>query len=101
MGRGQEQAAPAEATAALCGRIGIHLHPAKVAAIDAGNAIVLRQAFVDIGVVAAQQVDHATVFANQIFEEHLTLLPERVSEVFIELGKGNRVGHQGRQVAQV
>ena len=62
-------------------------HPAKAAAIDVRDAVVLCQPFVDKGVVGIQQIDHAAVFADDAVEEHFRFPPEGLPKIVVEVAR--------------
>ena len=74
---------------------------AEVTAVDVRNAVVLRQPFVDERVVGAQQIQHAAILAEDAVEEQLGFLPERLTEIVVEVRKQSHVRRDRREVAQV
>ena len=75
--RDHQEAALAEQPAP---RIVGQRHAAELAAVDVGDAVVLRQPFVDEGVVSGQQVEDVTVFTHDAVEEELGLALERIAQ---------------------
>ncbi len=58
---------------------------AEPAAVDVGNAVVLREALVHERVVRPQQVEHAAIFAHDALEEQLRFLAERLTQIVVEV----------------
>src|SRR6185503_12169642 len=59
-------------------------HPAEMASVYVPDAVVLRQLFVEEGVVRREQLDHAAVFLELAVEKQLDLAHERGSKVVVE-----------------
>ncbi len=57
-----------------------------------------RQPFVHERVVGVEQVDHASVFADDAFEQHLSFAAERLPQVLVEILRGRL---HVREIAQV
>ena len=72
-----------------------------MAAVDVRDAVVLREPFVDEGVVGAQQVEHAPILAQNAVEEELGFLAERLPQVVVEGGEEPHVGRDRREIPQV
>ena len=60
--------------------IGVERHPPEAVSVDAANAVVPRQPFVDERVVRAQQLEEAPVLADGALDEQLGLAPERLAQ---------------------
>ena len=81
--RDREHAAvPQQATAPA---LGCERHAAEAAAVDVGNAVVLRETLVEKGVVRPDQIEHAAILAQHAVEKELGFLPERLAQVVIEV----------------
>ena len=52
---------------------------------DAGDAVVPRQALVEEGIAAVDEIEDAAVFTDDRVEEHLGLAPHRQAEVVLEI----------------
>jgi len=89
----------AEQTAA----VGINeLHPPELRAVDAREAVVPGEPLVDEGVVRAQKLQSAAVFAQNISEEQLGLLAKSLADVVVEIGEHQQVGNDlCLQIAQL
>ena len=74
---------------------------ADPAALDAGDAVVLGEAFVEHGEVAVQDVPHAEVVPEQFLEEVLRLGDHGLLQVLLELGVELGVGLGEVDVAEV
>lgn len=59
---------------------------------DAGDPIVTGQSFVHEGVVAVEQLEQASVLANQRVEEELRLATHRIPEPVVELWVATGIG---------
>ena len=59
-----------------------------------------REAFVEEGVIGAEEIQNAAVFANDAVGEHFGLAAQRLAEVVVEVGEGARVGCDRAEVAQ-
>ena len=68
----------------------------EVAAVDVRDLIVAREPLVDVGVVGGQQFTDAAVLAQLCLDEQPRLLPERVTQVLIELRIRVDVGNDAR-----
>ena len=65
--------------------VGCRRHAAESASVDAGNSVVLRQAFVQERVVRPDEREHAAILAQHAVEEELGLLPEGLPQVVVEV----------------
>ena len=65
----------------------VELDPTKVAAIDMGNPVVLRQPLVHERVVGRQQLGDTAVTAQDAVNEQLGLAPKRLSQVLVKAGE--------------
>ena len=72
-----------------------------VAAVDARDAVVPRQAVVQERVVGRQQLQHAAVGAHLAVEEQLRFAPECFSEVVVERREERAVRGDGLQVPEI
>ena len=79
----------------------IQLHLAEGGAIDAGNAVMLGQALVHIGVVGVQEIQRAAVVAHHAVEEHLGFGLHRLAQAHVEIREGAAVGLLIFQPAQI
>src|SRR5690606_22002149 len=60
-------------------------HAAHLRALDTGNSVVLRERFVDEGVIAIEELEHASVLADDVIEHELCLAPHRLTERRVQL----------------
>ena len=74
--------------------------PAEVAAVDAGNPVVLGQPLVRIRVVGRQEIQHTRVVPDEALHEELGLLLECLAQVLIKLREDDRVRHDALEVPQ-
>src|SRR2546423_1889203 len=82
---------PPPSAGALALGIAPERHPAKAAAKDVRDAVVLRQSLVDEGVVRAHELGDAAVLAQDALHEQLGLAAEGLAEVVVEVGEQARV----------
>src|SRR5262245_61094876 len=69
--------------------------------VDVWNAVMPCQPFVHERVVRAEQIENAAVLANDAFEEHLRLAPERQPQVVVEIRELMTIRLNALQVSQV
>ena len=65
-------------------RVVRHWDAAEAAAANIRNPVVLGQRLVDESVVRVKQIDHAAIFAQDAFEQHLRLVPERLPQIVVK-----------------
>ena len=75
--------------------------PPQPAAVDAGDAVVLREPLVDERVVGVEQLVHAAVAAQGAGHEELGLVAERLEQRFVVVGIDDRVDDDLGDPAQV
>ena len=75
-------------------------HPAEVAAMNVRNAVILREALVQEGVVRPDQVQRAAILADDAVDEELGFLPERLAHVVVEVGKQLRARDDRVEIPQ-
>ena len=80
--------------------LGRERHAAEAAAVDIGNPVVPGQPLVEKGVVRPDQIEHAAILAHHAVEEELGLLPERLTQVVIEVREETRVRTDRLEIAQ-
>ena len=76
---------------------------AEVAAVNIRDAVVARQPFVHERVVGVDQIDDASVFADDALEEHLGFAAKRLPQVLVEVLRGGlhaRRARAGRATAR-
>ena len=71
------------------------------AAVHVRDAVVPGEPLVHEGVVRAEQVERAAVFADDALEEQLGLASKRLAQVVVEVGELPRVGTRRGEVAQI
>ena len=81
-GDGQDAALPEQPAP-----VPAHRHPAEVASLHVGNAVVPRESIVDERVVGVEQVEDAAVLAHDALEEQLRLAAERLPQPVVEVGE--------------
>src|SRR5688500_8545996 len=96
--RGHRQdAAGAEQAAALA--LVFQRDAPKVAAVDVGYFVMPGEAFVEIGVIGLEQLEHATILAQDALEEELRFLSESLPQVVVEIREQARIGRDRLQIA--
>ena len=76
------------------------LNPAEMRAADVGDTVVLREPLVDERVVRGQQIEHASIFAENAACDELRFTAEALAEVLVEILISLRIGEYGRQVPE-
>src|ERR1700704_3772840 len=71
------------------------------AAVDPGNAVMTRQAFVDEGIVRVQQIDEAAIVANGAADKQLRFPLEGLQKTEIVVGIPLRIDHHILDAAQI
>ena len=61
----------------------------------------LRQTFVQVGMMDAQQIEHTSIFAEHVFKMGLGFHPKSLAQVVIEVGKQSKVRREGFQISQI
>ena len=77
------------------------IDPPEFRARDIGNAVVTREPLVQERVPAVDEVEDAAVFADDVLDKELGLLPHRVPEVVLELRKAILVARHGLERAEL
>ena len=76
-------------------------HAAELRPVNVGDAVVLREPFVDERVIGREQVQDAAVLVNDAAEEQLDLAPESFAQRAVEVRKQVHDGLAGLHAANV
>ena len=74
---------------------------AELAAEDVRDTVVFGEAFIEEGVVGAQELGDRAIGANDVLEENFGLAAHRLTEVFIEVDEPARIGRDGGEAAEM
>ncbi len=74
---------------------------AELAAVDARDAVMAREPFVDESVVGGQQIEDVAILANHAFEKQFGFAGERLTQVVVEIREVVRVRQERLQVANL
>ncbi len=99
VGRDHQNARLAEQAAAPA--VVIERHATEAAAVDVRDAVMLREPFVDERVVGAQEIERASILAQDALEKELGLLPEGLPEIVVEVRKQPHVRRDRRKIPQL
>ena len=95
--RDDEDAAVAEETSPV---VVDNLDAAEMCAANVGDAVVLREAFVDERIIRGQQIEHASILAKDAAGEELRFAAESLAKILVEVLIAFRIGQHRRQVAE-
>src|SRR5690606_15239604 len=84
VGSHRQQGALAQQAAAH-GHFRAEFHTTELRTVDVGDAVVLGQPLVDVGVVGGQQVEDAAILVNDAAEEQFDLAPVGVTQGAVEV----------------
>src|SRR5215471_13522633 len=62
------------------------LHAPKVRSSDARNSVVLGETLIHECIVCIEQLEHASILANEVIEEQLRFASHRIGQIFVEIG---------------
>ena len=90
----------AEQTAAVV-QIGPERDAPELRAVNVGDAVVLRQALVEEGVIGGQEIDDVAVLLDDALKEQFRLAAESLAQLVVPVGIEDAVGRSRREIAQV
>src|SRR6185369_8614503 len=73
----------------------------ELIAVNAGDAVVPRQPFVDERVIRRQKIEDAAVFADDAREQQFGLMPHRLTEVVVKVRESLRIANDVFEVSQI